>query len=144
MLSWLKLLIKLLLLHLVGCLYYYINDARSHKHQIFAKYPMTDENQALTWPKDNTHWNSVEGIVLKTQSVTVAVISDNCNYYAFNDGNRPKFLLNMHSLLCTYRTRVCLCGGPTERRVSPSSLMIGCALCCIYIENNPWQSCLLL
>jgi len=30
MLSWLK----LLLLHLVGCLYYYISDARSHKHQI--------------------------------------------------------------------------------------------------------------
>jgi len=24
---------KLSLLHLVGCLYYYINDARSHKHQ---------------------------------------------------------------------------------------------------------------
>jgi len=33
MLSWLKLLIKLSLLHLVGCLYYYINDAQSHKHQ---------------------------------------------------------------------------------------------------------------
>jgi len=33
MLSWLKLLIKLLLfLHLVGCLYYCISDARSHKH----------------------------------------------------------------------------------------------------------------
>jgi len=31
-LSWLKLLIKLLLLHLVGCLYYCINDTRSHKH----------------------------------------------------------------------------------------------------------------
>ena len=25
---------KLLLLHLVGCLYYYISDAWSHKHQI--------------------------------------------------------------------------------------------------------------
>jgi len=25
---------KLLLLHLVGCLYYCINDARSHKHEI--------------------------------------------------------------------------------------------------------------
>jgi len=25
---------KVLLLHLVGCLYYCINDARSHKHQI--------------------------------------------------------------------------------------------------------------
>ena len=25
---------KLLLLHLVGCLYYRINDARSHKHQM--------------------------------------------------------------------------------------------------------------
>jgi len=34
MLSWLKLLIKLLLLHLVGCLYYCIKYARSHKHQI--------------------------------------------------------------------------------------------------------------
>ena len=33
MLSWLKLLIKLLLLHVVGCLYYCINDVRSHKHQ---------------------------------------------------------------------------------------------------------------
>ena len=29
------LLIKLLLLYLVGSLYYYINDARSHKHQIY-------------------------------------------------------------------------------------------------------------
>ena len=34
MLSGLKLLIKLLFLHLFGCLYYCINDARSHKHQI--------------------------------------------------------------------------------------------------------------
>jgi len=33
MLSWLKLLIKLLLLHLVGCLCYCINDARSHKNK---------------------------------------------------------------------------------------------------------------
>ena len=33
MLSWLKLLIKLLLLHLVGCLCYCINDARSDKHR---------------------------------------------------------------------------------------------------------------
>ena len=31
--SWLKLPIKLLLLHLVGCLHYCISDARSHKHQ---------------------------------------------------------------------------------------------------------------
>ena len=29
-----ELLIKLLLLHLVGCLYYCISVARSHKHQI--------------------------------------------------------------------------------------------------------------
>ena len=36
LLSWLKLLIKLLLLHLVGCLYYYSKDARSHKHQILS------------------------------------------------------------------------------------------------------------
>ena len=34
MLSWSKLLIKLLLLHLVGYLYYCINDAWSHKCQI--------------------------------------------------------------------------------------------------------------
>ena len=34
MLSSFKLLIKLLLLRLVGCLYYCINDARSHKHQL--------------------------------------------------------------------------------------------------------------
>ena len=33
MLSWLKLLIKSLLLHPVGCLYYCINDVRTHKHQ---------------------------------------------------------------------------------------------------------------
>jgi len=33
-LNWLKLLIKLLLFLPVGCLYYCINDARSHKHQI--------------------------------------------------------------------------------------------------------------
>ena len=33
MFSLLKLLIKLLLLHLVSCLYYCISDARSHKHQ---------------------------------------------------------------------------------------------------------------
>ena len=33
MLSWFKLLIKLLLLHLVGCLYYCVNDPRSHKHK---------------------------------------------------------------------------------------------------------------
>ena len=33
MLSWLNLLINLTLLRLVGCLYYYIKDARSHKHQ---------------------------------------------------------------------------------------------------------------
>ena len=28
-----EIIIKLLLLHLVGCLYYCINDARSHKHR---------------------------------------------------------------------------------------------------------------
>jgi len=27
-------LLKLLLLHLVGCLYYFVSDARSHKHEI--------------------------------------------------------------------------------------------------------------
>ena len=34
MLSWLKLLIKLLLLHLIGCLYYCISDARSHTSKV--------------------------------------------------------------------------------------------------------------
>jgi len=38
MLSWLKLLIKLLLLHLIGCLYCCINNARSHKHQTKEKF----------------------------------------------------------------------------------------------------------
>ena len=28
----------MLLLHLVGCLYYCISDARSHKHQIYRSY----------------------------------------------------------------------------------------------------------
>ena len=35
MFSWLKCLVKLLLLHIVGCLYYCINDARLNKHQIW-------------------------------------------------------------------------------------------------------------
>ena len=35
MFSWLKLLIKSFLLHLVDCLCYCVYDARSHKHQIF-------------------------------------------------------------------------------------------------------------
>ena len=34
MLSRFKLLIKLLLMYLVGCLYYYSSDARSHKHEM--------------------------------------------------------------------------------------------------------------
>jgi len=38
MLSWLKLLIKFLLFYLVGCLYNYISDARSHKRQIYWTY----------------------------------------------------------------------------------------------------------
>ena len=33
MLNWLKLLVKLLFLHLVGCIYYCVNDSRSQKHQ---------------------------------------------------------------------------------------------------------------
>ena len=37
MLSLLKLFIKSLFLHLVGYLYYCINDARSHKHKILCK-----------------------------------------------------------------------------------------------------------
>ena len=42
MLSSLKLLIKLLFLHLVGCLYYCISDARSHKHQSTAECGVPD------------------------------------------------------------------------------------------------------
>ena len=34
MLNWIKLLLKLILLHLVGCLYYCTNDARPHKNHI--------------------------------------------------------------------------------------------------------------
>ena len=37
MLSWSYLWIKLLLLYLVGCLYYYINDTRSHKLKLKTK-----------------------------------------------------------------------------------------------------------
>jgi len=61
MLSWLKLLIKLLLLHLVGCLYYCIDDARSRKRQ-------------TTWyviviglvkiNKQQGHWLSVFSLIL--------------------------------------------------------------------------------
>ena len=47
MLSWLKLLIKLLVLHLVGCLYYCISDARSHKHQIYKQFNTTDTITSL-------------------------------------------------------------------------------------------------
>ena len=43
-LSWLKLLIKLLLLHLVGCLYYCIDDAQLHKHQKLLLF-LSDMNQ---------------------------------------------------------------------------------------------------
>lgn len=50
-----------------------------NKGEVFVKYSMADENQALKQSKDNTHWNSVEGIVLIAQSMTVAVVSDNCN-----------------------------------------------------------------
>jgi len=42
MLSWLKLLIKLLLLHLVGCLHYCISDERSHKHQLYGSFSVAD------------------------------------------------------------------------------------------------------
>jgi len=38
---------KLLLLHLVDCLYYCINDPRSHKHQIDILYPTRGSTHAL-------------------------------------------------------------------------------------------------
>ena len=49
--SWLKLLIKLLLLHLVGCLYYCINDARSHKHQIQKQWAKSETKQENERPE---------------------------------------------------------------------------------------------
>ena len=56
MLSWLKLLIKLLLLHPVGCLYYYINGARPHKHQL----PAMSNNKkeaALSVTQEGQYWH---------------------------------------------------------------------------------------
>ena len=50
MLSWLKLLIKQLFLHLVGRLYYCINDARSHNHYNFiTKSPITASCSGFSW-----------------------------------------------------------------------------------------------
>ena len=53
MLSWLKLLIKLLLLHLGGCLYHYISDARSHKYQNYETcsktIPIDELTQCMKW-----------------------------------------------------------------------------------------------
>ena len=54
MLSWLKLLIKLLLLHLVGCLYYRINDARSHKH--YKKNPSTTVFRCVCKISKSNRW----------------------------------------------------------------------------------------
>jgi len=48
MLNLLKLLIILLLLHLVGCLYYCIDDAPSHKHQIHEEPDSLFRNSANT------------------------------------------------------------------------------------------------
>jgi hypothetical protein len=111
-----------------------------NKVQVFVKYSMTDENEALTQSKDNTHWNSFEGIVPTTQDTTFAVVTT----ATINYSNRPKCHLNISSLLCTYRIRVCLCEGPKERRVSPSYFMTGSAKCSTYIQNHPWQNSLLL
>jgi len=49
MLSWLKSLIKLSLMHLFGCLYYFISDARSHKHQASSSYAVTQYRLLVLW-----------------------------------------------------------------------------------------------
>ena len=59
MLSQLKSLIKLFL-HLVGCLYYCINDARSHKHEIII---CSDNSSKLTFHSKETSSKSNTGNV---------------------------------------------------------------------------------
>jgi len=51
--SWLKLLIKLSLLHLVGCLYYCTNDARWQKHETGLPLEMT--NSATDYENGNRY-----------------------------------------------------------------------------------------
>ena len=55
MLSWLKLLLKLLLLHLNGCLYYCISDARSYKPQIHCS--SSTYLRIFWWSRTNS-WSS--------------------------------------------------------------------------------------
>jgi len=49
LLRWLTLLIKLLLLHLVGCLYYCINDAGSDKHQVILRVLLKMTYLPMAW-----------------------------------------------------------------------------------------------
>jgi len=74
MLSWLKLLIKLLLLHLVGCLCSCIKDARSHKHQISERSCRENQNTHFKcsnfFPNSYWLWHNV-GKYDRTRRATV-------------------------------------------------------------------------
>ena len=80
MLSWFKLLIKLLLLHLVGCLYYCINDARSHKHQIRHHVRHTLKTKAKCVALNNTVQLDLDKIHLRTTASRVMYSSWNFSY----------------------------------------------------------------
>jgi len=47
---------KLLLLHLVGCLYYCIRDARSHKHQMYVTVRYVQTYEYVTC-NSQSHWH---------------------------------------------------------------------------------------
>ena len=93
MLSWLKLLIKLLLLHLVGCLYYCISDARSHKHQIdiSCAWRLNVENSMRSYTRNGVHFmlvlsqlRSVERLCRKIQAKIILRDVNSNNIYIIN------------------------------------------------------------
>jgi len=47
---------KLLLLHLVGCLYYCIRDTRSHKHQIYFHFELCWYEASSVCPYEEKIW----------------------------------------------------------------------------------------
>jgi len=80
MLSWLKLLIKLLLLYLVGYLYCCINDARSHKHQIRHHVRHTLKTKEKCVALNNTVQLDLDKIHLRTTVSRVMYSSWNFSY----------------------------------------------------------------